>query len=102
MANHRVSKAELRGELARLRSANADNNTLLDAISSPDTTTAELDDIVRRLTGGQSRFEVASLITQRPTNKRQNNGNTGTTKERGLPPKFMRSPNYPFIISINE
>ncbi|KAM3552011.1 hypothetical protein ARSEF4850_007594 [Beauveria asiatica] len=62
----RVSKADLREELARLQSINSDNNTLLDAISSRDTSHAQLNNILQRLSDGQSRAEIADMLTQQP------------------------------------
>ncbi|KAM3503412.1 hypothetical protein MY11210_008729 [Beauveria gryllotalpidicola] len=65
----RVSKADLREELARLQSINSDNSTLLDAISSRDTSPAQLSNILQRLSDGQSRAEVADMLTQRPDSR---------------------------------
>ncbi|KAM0743542.1 hypothetical protein ACQRIT_001801 [Beauveria bassiana] len=65
----RVSKADLREELARLQSINSDNSTLLDAISSRDTSPAQLSNILQRLSDGQSRAEVADMLTQQPDSR---------------------------------
>ncbi|PMB66794.1 Conidial development protein fluffy [Beauveria bassiana] len=65
----RVSKADLRQELARLQSINSDNSTLLDAISSRDTSPAQLSNILQRLSDGQSRAEVAVMLTQQPDSR---------------------------------
>ncbi|KAF1738505.1 Conidial development protein fluffy [Beauveria bassiana] len=66
VAATRVSKADLRGELARLQLINSDNSTLLDVISSRDTSPAQLSNILQRLSDGQSRAEVADMLTQQP------------------------------------
>ncbi|KAJ6787427.1 hypothetical protein PWT90_03267 [Aphanocladium album] len=66
LATARVSKANLREELARLQSINSDNSALLDAISSRNTSPAELNNILQRLSDGHSRAEVAGMITQKP------------------------------------
>ncbi|KAJ6782685.1 hypothetical protein PWT90_02447 [Aphanocladium album] len=63
----RVSKAELREELARLQSENSDNCILLDAISSRNTSPSELNEIIQRLADGQPRAEVAEMIARRPS-----------------------------------
>ncbi|OAA40069.1 hypothetical protein ISF_09823 [Cordyceps fumosorosea ARSEF 2679] len=62
----RVSKADLREELARLQKATSDDNALLDTISSKETSLAQLDTILRRLSDGQPRAQVASLISHMP------------------------------------
>ncbi|KAM3429915.1 hypothetical protein MY4824_007973 [Beauveria thailandica] len=69
LAATRVSKADLREELARLQSINSDNSTLLDAISSRDTSPAQLSNILQRLSDGQSRAEVADMLTQQPDSR---------------------------------
>ncbi|OAA49225.1 short chain dehydrogenase family protein [Cordyceps fumosorosea ARSEF 2679] len=62
----RVSKADLRDEVARLQSASCDNEAILDTIASKDTSPAQLDNILRRLSGGQPRAQVASLVSNWP------------------------------------
>ncbi|KAH8719816.1 hypothetical protein HC256_000239 [Beauveria bassiana] len=62
----RVSKADLRDEVARLQSVSCDDNAILDTIASKDTSPAQLDNILRRLSDGQPRAQVASLISHRP------------------------------------
>ncbi len=78
LATTRVSKADLREALTRSQSMNADNSTLLDAISSRNTSAAELNNIIQRLSDGQSRAEVAGMLTQRSDSRGA--ANTGTTQ----------------------
>lgn len=61
----RISKADLRKELARLQSLNEESDTLLGAISSQDTGPEELREILRRLSDGQSRAQVAAMLAQK-------------------------------------
>ncbi len=69
-----VSKANLREALASLQSIDSANNALLNAISSRNTSPAELNNIVQRLSDGQSRAEVAEMLTKRSDSR------DGTTK----------------------
>lgn len=78
IATTRVSKADLREALARLQLINSDNSALLDAISSRNTSPAELSNIVQGLSDGQSRAEVAKMLTQRYNSRDATN--KGTTQ----------------------
>ncbi|KAF1730414.1 hypothetical protein CRV24_009877 [Beauveria bassiana] len=63
----RVSKADLRERLAQLQLINSETDTLLDFLSSKETSPADLNSILRRLSDGQPRAEVtSSLAAQRP------------------------------------
>ncbi|KAH8719829.1 hypothetical protein HC256_000249 [Beauveria bassiana] len=75
----RVSKAELRDQLARLQSINSQNDTLFNILSSRKTSPGELHNILRRLSDGQPRAEVASLVAQKLTAKRQTREGTSMT-----------------------
>ncbi len=57
---------------------NADNSALLDAISSRNTSAAELKNILQRLSDGQSRAEVVEMLTQRSDSRDATN--KGTTQ----------------------
>ncbi|KAM3523746.1 hypothetical protein NHJ13051_004934 [Beauveria bassiana] len=66
----RVSKADLRERLAQLQLINSENDTLLDFLSSKETSPADLNSILRRLSDGQPRAQVSSsLAAQRPTHE---------------------------------
>ncbi|XWX00031.1 hypothetical protein V2A60_008047 [Cordyceps javanica] len=60
--SRRVSKADLREELARLQSASFDDKTLLDSISSKETPPAQLDSTLNQLLDGQSRLRHDALL----------------------------------------
>ncbi|KAF1731352.1 hypothetical protein CRV24_007536 [Beauveria bassiana] len=66
--NPRVSKADLREKLAHLQLINSENDRLLNFLSSKETSPADLNSILRRLSDGQPRAEVTSSVAaQRPT-----------------------------------
>ncbi|EJP61006.1 fungal specific transcription factor [Beauveria bassiana ARSEF 2860] len=90
----RVSKADLRKELAGLQTINSEYNVLLDAISSRNTSPAQLNDIIQRLSDGQSRAEVAEMLTQSPSS-RDRDRDRGRPSPGGSPTSVCTSVSSP-------
>jgi hypothetical protein len=91
----RVSKADLRKELARLQTINSEYNVLLDAISSRNTSPAQLNDIIQRLSDGQSRAEVAEMLTQSPSSRDRD-------RDRGRPSPGTTNPWLTAILHLSS
>ncbi|KAJ6784301.1 hypothetical protein PWT90_04250 [Aphanocladium album] len=103
----RVSKQDLRKELARLKAINSHNSALLDAISSKDTSPEELNSILQRLSNGEPRSQIAMTLLIRT---RDNDANfRGMIGRKSLctffalndPSIFPRAPRSPTTPSVS-